>query len=183
MIDYTQSRIYKLTSIHTDEIYIGSTTQSLAVRKGGHKRCYRKHLKGAYGYTTSFKLFEFGENDVNVELIEKYSCTSKEELIARESHYIRTLDCVNKVIPDRTKQEYRRDNVEKISEQKTKYYQENKIQITEQMTKYYQENKIQIADQRGEKVVCECSCIINNSGLTRHKKTAKHIKKMRELEF
>jgi hypothetical protein len=41
-------------------------------------------------------------DDVRIELIEEFPCENKMELNKREGHYIRTLDCVNKVIPGRT---------------------------------------------------------------------------------
>jgi hypothetical protein len=44
-------------------------------------------------------------DDVRIELIEEFPCENKMELNAREGYYIRTLDCVNKVIPGRTQKE------------------------------------------------------------------------------
>jgi hypothetical protein len=46
------------------------------------------------------------------------------ELNKREGHYIRTLVCVNKQIPDRTKKEYTEDNKE-IKRTNTKDYEKN----------------------------------------------------------
>ena len=50
-------------------------------------------------FTTSFKILE--NNNYYIELIELFECTCKDELCARESYYIKSLECVNKVIPGR----------------------------------------------------------------------------------
>ena len=47
-----------------------------------------------------------GVENCKIHLILLYPCNSKDELLAKEAEYIRTLNCVNKVIPNRTKQEY-----------------------------------------------------------------------------
>ena len=113
MPDYQNGKIYKLWSLEGDDIYIGSTTQSLAVRKAEHKRkdtCYSKILFEKY-------------DDVKIELIEEYPCKNKMELNKREGYYIRNNECVNKSIAGRTKKEYdkkyREENKEKISEKRS----------------------------------------------------------------
>ena len=54
-------------------------------------------------------LKNFGIDNVIVELIEKYPCEDKEELHAREGHYIKNTECINKNIMGRTDQEYYQD--------------------------------------------------------------------------
>jgi len=93
MPDYQKGKIYKLVSDHTDEIYIGSTIQSLCKRLSGHKRDFKRETLRCM----SKKLIELG--DVKIILIENIPCDSKEELLKRERHYIETMDCVNKMIP------------------------------------------------------------------------------------
>jgi hypothetical protein len=62
---------------------------------------------------TSKILFE-KYDDVRIELIEEFPCENKMELNKREGHYIRTLECVNKLVAGRTKKEWREDNKEKF---------------------------------------------------------------------
>ena len=38
-----EGKIYKIISINTDKIYIGSTTKSLYERLQGHKRNYKRY--------------------------------------------------------------------------------------------------------------------------------------------
>jgi len=92
MNKYQQSKIYKLTSPHTDQIYIGSTCQKLlSNRLGEHKY---EHINRSNKNISSFKLFELG--NVKIELIENYPCNSRQELIIREQHWLNTSpNCIN----------------------------------------------------------------------------------------
>ena len=73
MNNYLNAKIYKLTSTHTEEIYVGSTCYKyLCDRLGVHK--YQYINKPENKNTSSSKLFKLG--DVNIELIELYSCNS-----------------------------------------------------------------------------------------------------------
>ena len=71
-------------------------------------------------YVTSFKIIE--EGNYYMELIEAVSCSSFDELVKHERHYIESIDCINKYIPGRTGKEYKIDNKEKIKEQKKQYH-------------------------------------------------------------
>jgi hypothetical protein len=53
-------------------------------------------------------------------------------LIARERYYVETLDCINKIIPERTNQEYKKDDKEKIKQQVKQYQEVNKQNIKDQ---------------------------------------------------
>tara|TARA_R110000772_G_scaffold213273_1_gene323844 strand:+ start:351 stop:1019 length:669 start_codon:yes stop_codon:yes gene_type:complete len=140
MPDYQKSKIYKLVSEHTDEIYIGSTIQKLCIRLSGHACDFRKG-KNKY---SSKKLFELGK--VKIILIENVPCDSKEELLKHERNYIETMDCVNKNMPGRTKSEYYHDNKEEILKQKKEYKRKNIDKIKERNKEYYLKNKDKIKE-------------------------------------
>tara|TARA_R110000787_G_scaffold6455_1_gene22555 strand:+ start:328 stop:924 length:597 start_codon:yes stop_codon:yes gene_type:complete len=142
MPDYKNSKIYKLWSPQGDEIYIGSTVNSLAKRKGEHKT----HYNSDRNYTSKI-LFE-KYDDVRIELIEEFPCENKMELNKREGHYIRTLDCVNKHIAGRTKKEWNEDNKEKIKEQKKDYNQERKEHFKNYRKEWYEKNKENNRDKK-----------------------------------
>ena len=110
MVNYQQSKIYKIVSPNTNKCYVGSTTQSLNERFSSHK-----YYMNDYKSTTSKKILELG--DYSIELLELYPCNSKKELHERERYYIENLDCVNINMPSRTRQEYCIDNKESIREQ------------------------------------------------------------------
>ena len=132
MPDYQNGKIYKLWSPQGEEIYIGSTTQSLAKRKALHKQMKNK--------CCSKLLFE-KYDDVRIELIEKYPCENKMVLNKREGHHIRNNECINRRIAGRTKKEYHEDNKEKIKEYEKEWYEDNKGKRKEQMKEYYEDNK------------------------------------------
>jgi len=159
MPNYQNGKIYSLRSHQTDDIYIGSTTQSLAVRKAGHRDNYKKHLNGKYPFTTSFNIIKF--DDCYIELMENYQCNSRNELERREGQLIREMDCVNKNIAGRTPKEYRDDNKEVIAERTKKWHEANKEKIkeyrddnkeviAERGKEYYEENK-EVIKERGKK--------------------------------
>ena len=202
MPDYQLSKIYKLVSNHTDQIYIGSTCQSLAKRKGGHIANFKSFLKGNRGLTTSFKLIELG--DIDIVLIEECPCDNKDQLHARERFHIESNDCVNKFIPGRSKKEYEEANKEKIKEyeeankekikERKKVYRElNKEIINENAKQYYQENKEHKKDyyqdnkdkikehyqnnkeKLNEKIDCICGGKYTHQNKTIHSKSKKHI--------
>jgi hypothetical protein len=147
-IDYSKSKIYKLTTPHDETmVYYGSTVNPLYKRKSQHKDKFKNNeLKGS-----SFKIFELGEDDVIITLVENVNCNSKEELHQRERHYIENNDCVNKQIPGRTKKEYYDTNKQQLLEQKKEYRETNKDVIKQQKKDYYEANKDKINQQRRER--------------------------------
>jgi hypothetical protein len=96
MPNYKEGKIYLLRSFQTDDVYIGSTCQSLAKRKGQHKGDYKRHSETSR-YVSSFKLCQY--EDMYIELLEEYPCESKEQLHRKEGMFIRDLECVNKEGP------------------------------------------------------------------------------------
>jgi len=172
MNKYQQGKIYALRSHQTSEIYIGSTIESLSKRKAKHKCAYKRYKNGKTSYVTSFKLMEY--NDCYIELIENYPCNDKNELTRREGQLIREMDCLNKRIEGRSRQEYRQDNKQKIYEKCKDYYNTNKEKIDEYQKSYqksyYKANK-QLINQ---KFTCECGGRYTLCHKSHHFKTKKH---------
>ena len=159
MLDYKNGKIYKLWCYETDEIYIGSTCDTLSRRLAKHKASYNSSDRKC----SSKILFE-KSNNVIIELIESYPCENKMELNKKEGEYIRKLDCINKVIAGRTNKEWKEDNKVEISEKKKEH---NK--------KYYENNKKEIAEKMKFKIMCNlCKCKINKHDFSKHTKTLKH---------
>ena len=101
MPNYQNGKIYKIVSQSEGIMYVGSTTSSLCQRMAGHRGSYKKYRKDGKGYMSSFKVLEHA--DAKIVLIEAYPCNNKEELTAREEHYVENLDCVNKNIDAKAK--------------------------------------------------------------------------------
>lgn len=201
MVNYQNGKIYRILS-KTGKQYVGSTTQNLAKRKSGHVRMYNAWLKNKedINFTTSFTLFE--EGDVDIVLIENYSCENKEELLRRERYWIENIEggCVNKVIPTRTIHEYRQSNKKQILEKNKHYYQQNKDRINERDKQYYEANKKQILekdkqyyeqnkeqilekakqyreinkDKLQEKTKCPCGGCFSKQNIRRHERSIIH---------
>jgi hypothetical protein len=112
-IDYSKGKIYKIWSFNTDEIYIGSTIQSLGERLRGHERDFKYFKEGTRkGFVSSFIILENEHYDI--ELIEYCPCKTKAELHRREGELQREMNCINKNIAGRTKKEYLEDNSERF---------------------------------------------------------------------
>ena len=118
MPNYQNARIYKLWSPEGDEVYIGSTTQLLCVRKAKHIYNYKQNL------ACKSKLIFEKYNDVRIELLECCPCDNKEEVEKKEGEYIRNYNSVNKRYTmglDLTKQELtkiRNDNCKEKNSKK-----------------------------------------------------------------
>ena len=131
--DYQKTKIYKIESQLGDKIYVGSTAKEyLSQRFQQHKVQYKRWKNGTVGKLTSFELFdEYGIENCQIVLIEAYPCNSKDEKNAKEGHYIKTLNCVNKVVVGRTREEtqkaYKQSDLGK--EAAKKYYQRKKALI------------------------------------------------------
>lgn len=170
--------IYKLVG-GGDEVYIGSTIQSLNNRLSHHKTDY-KRLRGC----SSEILFEkYGINNVMIELIEE---VSEDEMLHREKfHILNTANVVNKYMPIINEEErkekikkYNEANKEYIAERAKIYNQANKEYIAERWKNYYADNK-EYFQEKGHKrnsINCDCECggkyKLNNKA--RHLTSIKH---------
>jgi len=141
MVNYQLGKIYKLVSNNTGKQYIGSSCQKkLCSRLTGHVNKSNKCI--------SREIIEDGNYEII--LIENFPCDSKDELHKRERYYIENLDCINKVIPTRTKKEYNETNKEHMREQNKERYIVNKDRILERMKEHYIVNKGRILEQTKE---------------------------------
>ena len=82
---YQNSKIYKLVC-NDSYYYISSTTQELNNRLNNHKSASKSGINKVYTYINSI-----GWDNVEIELIEKYQCNSKKELLDREKYYLSKL--------------------------------------------------------------------------------------------
>jgi len=139
MVNYSNSKIYKICSFQTDLIYIGSTTQPLSKRLAKHRSDYINN-KGI----TSKEILQY--SDAQIILLECINCENSDQLHAIERRYIEKNKCCNKVIPTRTKKEYQETNKEHNREKQKEYYKKNKEQNKEHRKEYYEKNKEHIKE-------------------------------------
>lgn len=168
-------RVYCIRSHQTPNIYIGSTKQILCMRMGSHRRDYKKFLNNKTNYITSFEILKYG--DAYIELIEEVECETKSQLWAREGHYIRTMDCVNKIIVGRTVAEYREDNKEHLYQVQVDYKKKNKERLQLRDKEYRKRDEvIKSKNERNcKRVDCECGSNIRQYELKRHLTSTKHL--------
>jgi len=109
-------------------------------------KAYKSWLAGKNNYVTSYEIVKY--DDFYIEIVEKYPCKSKEELLTRESHYIKSEKCVNRYIPGRTSKQWNEDNHEKVLENKRRYHRENREEILEKKRLYHIENRDEILEKK-----------------------------------
>jgi hypothetical protein len=94
-VNYNLGKVYKIVDYTNNNCYIGSTCEPILARRlAGHVSKYRSYLNGKANNVTSFEIIKNG--NYNILLIEEYPCETKDQLLAREGHYIETMDCINK---------------------------------------------------------------------------------------
>ena len=93
MNKFHNSKIYKLTDNTNNQVYIGSTVQTLKQRLQGHKSGAKTSKEGCGCASKSI----IDNGDYKMELLEEFSCENKRELLIKEQSYIDKYDCINKV--------------------------------------------------------------------------------------
>ena len=97
MIDirYKKGKIYKLIDNTNENIYYGSTIQTLKERLRGHNKDLKyfilKREKSFWCQSNKILM----NNDYKIELIEDYPCNNKKELNRREDYFIQNFNCIN----------------------------------------------------------------------------------------
>jgi hypothetical protein len=142
MVNYKLSKLYRLYSAETNEIYVGSTTKPrLSQRIGGHRSGYRGWVAGKQHYISSYELMKY--DDVKIGLLEAYPCNNIDELRAREQYWIdkfKTI-CVNKHTAhgfnkrENDKKLYN-TNKDRILKQQKEYKSRPEIKQLKQMTAF-----------------------------------------------
>jgi hypothetical protein len=181
MTDYSKTKIYKIESHLGDKVYVGSTAkQYLSQRFQQHKKDYNYWKTNKMKNISSYELFdEYGIDNCKIVLIEEYPCTSKDAKNAREGHFIRTLNCVNKKIEGRTRKEYYQDKKETLKELSTEFRENNK----EYFKEYRENNKEQIKEQKKQIIKCDvCGRKHQHTSKARHDRSEYHIKKTEALK-
>jgi hypothetical protein len=168
---YQLGKIYKITSEHTDKIYVGSTCKKLLCQRlAAHSSRFNQWKKGKADYTSSFELCKLGS--VQITLLEAYPCNTKDELLSKERYWIEQYkdNIVNKYIPIKT--------IDEKKETRKKYLEANKVNIKERTKKYYEENKEKAKkyyEENKQIIICECGSNIQLVCKSKHELSKKHL--------
>jgi len=120
------------------------------------KNRFGRPVRTYFGHLFELKSVQTGvRTSKDVYRCEDFPCESKDQLTAREAHFIRSLKCVNKFVPGRTDKEYREDTKDKISTRMKDYRDKNR-------------------DMINEKTECSCGGKYTRSHKALHFKTSKH---------
>lgn len=162
---YTNCMIYCL-SCSNDYYYIGVTTSELRFRLNNHKQASKIYTsRRVYAYIN-----QTGWDTVKIECIEPFSCTSRQEMLEKETEYLKAVltdeKCLNNNLSFQTEEEhkdyikqyyvnnierikdYRQQHRDKILEYKKQYRQENSEKISEYNKTYVQENSEEVKQRK-----------------------------------
>jgi hypothetical protein len=151
-------RVYIIQSPNTDEVYVGSTTETLKER-------FRRHIHPSNEISSKIII---DEGDATIELLEEIKVIDKDELRFYEQQYIELYKdiAVNEVCAfgiDR-------------KERSKKRYEEKKDEILEKNKEYFKKNKEKISKKQSQRIECPCGGIVRKSGISEHNKSQKHQK-------
>ena len=122
--DYSKGKIYCIRNSVNDDIYIGSTCQTLSQRMALHRY---DSIKPNRQNTRVYKqMSEHGRDKYFIELIEDYPCENIYQLQKREGQLIREMKpALNIKVPTRTSEEYKEEEKDRIQRYRQDYNQKN----------------------------------------------------------
>ena len=147
MPDFSKAKIYKLVSNKSSDVYIGSCLVELSKRLSVHK---------APSNLCVSKTMFIDDAVITIVLIENYPCLCKNEMKARELHYITTLQCINinkpfisdiQIINGDDKEwrkQYRLNHVEEYKQ----YYKQYRLTHAEEYKQYDKQYNITHAEEQ-----------------------------------
>ena len=190
---YQNGKIYKIWSLETDKIYIGSTCDSLTNRMCKHRLDYKKWKEGKINnITNSVVLFDLvGLENCKIEWVKDFPCETKKQLNKEEGLFMRQNKdlIVNRKLEGRSQKEYYQDykerikiknkeyrdeRKEEIKIKKKEYYEQHKEQLNIKKKEYHDKNKEVISIKRNKKMNCECGGLYTLNNKSVHLKTKKH---------
>ena len=135
------AKIYKLSSLVNNKVYIGSTCNPLNVRMAQHILSHWAFKSGNNSKCiSSYDIIDMEE--YKIQLIEE--CDIQNRLI-REQYYIDTIKCINK---NSAYSEFNQKTKESWKNYQKKYYHANPLPHQLRKLSYYYKNKETIKNKR-----------------------------------
>lgn len=146
---YSSGKIYRILC-SDGHFYIGSTINELRYRFNNHKRKAKVDTEQpVYKYINNL-----GWDNAKIELIENYSCTSKDELTKHEDKFIQQfindILCLNTRRACFNAKEYREQNKERIDDYMAHYRLENAEKRREYSKEYAATNAEAVKERNRE---------------------------------
>ena len=172
-------RIYKIICSQSNDVYVGSTFNSLKYRWQGHKCLYKRWMDGKTNNLSIYSLFQKHDiENFKIILIKEYEVEDKNHLEAYEQLWINKLKPINKVNPFQIKKlsakQYREANKETITQYKKRWHETNRESVKVKQKQYRESNKEVLNEKKKEKITCECGTDYTRSHKARHENTKKH---------
>ncbi len=156
-VDYSQAKIYKITNDFNNDVWIGTTCDTLVKKFSVHKAEAIRNVRKEC--IIQNKIREHGFERFRIQLVEDFPCEDVYQLRQRQGYYIREMKALNKYADDKD------------------YYEKNKECVQERCKEYRQrpEVKEHIKNKQSQIVVCECGCSLRSDSLLRHQRTKAHL--------
>ena len=154
---------YKITNDYNDDIYIGSTCNTLIKRFSQHKADPIRI--GKTDYQLYALMNEIGFERFRIELVFDYPCEDKYQLCQKKSEYIR--------LYEKTLNLHGEDHKEKRKTQKEQNKTEIQIKVKADL-----EQRINRQKDKKSSILCACGCEILKRCLKTHQTSKKHIELM-----
>jgi len=139
--DYQKGKIYTITSLSSNDVYVGSTITSLETRMTGHIGDWKNGL--VLGKHTDIVK---DIKDWNIRLYELYPCNNLAELTAKEGQIIMEIGTLNNKIAGYLGKEHYIDITTKIKEYRKKQKEDLKIYIKE-LNDDFKKTRVENANQ------------------------------------
>ena len=167
-------RIFKIVSSETDDVYVGSTTQTLKERFGQHRSYYNNYLNGKSKYVSSSAIMKYV--DARIELLHEALFESIADLHRLEGQYMQTTDnCINRYIAGRSSRQYRLDNADVLLQQKKIYRARDPEKWKQYIKEYQDNNKDKIRERNKQPIQCPvCKSNLQHGEKARHERSKKH---------
>ena len=200
--DLSKGKIYKITNDYNDEVYIGSTCDTLVKRFSSHKSSIND--SGKMERPLYALMREIGIDRFRIELVEDCPCEDKYQLRQREGYFIRQTGSLNMLVAGRDAKTNYDEEMKAIQKARTdkyinsgkgketiKKYQEEHKELYKEIKKksaekykeenvikkkiWYEENKERLSQESKKIIKCECGCEIVRGAFRLHLKTKKHL--------
>ena len=171
MTDYSKAVIYII--ITDDGLYVGST-YDLKKRKIQHKSRIYNENEQQYNCKL-YKNIRANDGEYRIELYKLFPCENGIELRQEEDRVMLEL---NANLNER--RAYRSE--EERKEYYKEYRENNRDRMCAKKKLYYENNRDRMCARMGEIVICECGCESQRGNLSNHRKSKKHLNRMKEID-
>jgi hypothetical protein len=164
--------VYKITCKVTKLQYVGTCSQdSVGKAVSLILKRYRSWKNGKGGPSSVYTIIENG--NYGVELLE--SCPNNDDLPQKSREWIEKLgDCLNKVVPTRTKREYSQESVQCNCGSTVRKNHLSEHVKTQKHKNGLSGTPVKTGEKNNEECECECGGVFKKRSVSVHNKSQRH---------